>query len=252
MRWHDGAPFTAADVTYTFREVLLRYHSRTRASLGTALAAIEAPDDSTVIFRFAEPYAPLLQQLNVTEAPILPRHVFRGSDPQRNPANMAPVGTGPFRFVSYRPDDEVVYAANPDYFGGAPAIDRVVLRVIPDGGTQVVALEAGEVDWLFGVPGPDRARLRRDPDVRFIETRLNPGGSNCITTLSFNLDEPLLRDVRVRRAIAHGLDRAQFLERVAFGEGRVAAAPISSGIPFAHAPRRSTCPRTTPASRTAC
>jgi peptide/nickel transport system substrate-binding protein len=121
VRWHDGRPFTAADVTFTFEEVLLRYHSRTRASLGPVLSAVEALDDATVEFRFRRPYAPLLQQLNVVEAPILPAHLFAGTDPLRNPANTAPVVTGPFRFVDYRPDREIRFAANPDHFGGGAA-----------------------------------------------------------------------------------------------------------------------------------
>ncbi|MGI9077373.1 MAG: ABC transporter substrate-binding protein [Gemmatimonadaceae bacterium] len=235
VRWHDSKPFTSADVKFTFDEMLLKFHARTRASLGAALIRVGAPDDSTVEFLFRRPYAPLLQQLDVVEAPILPRHVYAGSDPLKNPANTAPIGTGPFRFVSYGASGEIRYAANTDYFRGRPALDNVVLRVIPDPGTQVIALEAGEVDWLFSVPGAERERLRRDPRFRLIQTAVNPGGSNCITTLGFNLDRATFRDVRVRRAIAHALDRRQFLERVSFGEGRVADAPISSRITFAHA-----------------
>jgi peptide/nickel transport system substrate-binding protein len=78
VRWHDGRPFTAADVEYTFEEVLLKYHARTRASLGPALSDVVAVDDSTVDFRFRRPYAPLLQQLDVSEGPIIPKHVFAG------------------------------------------------------------------------------------------------------------------------------------------------------------------------------
>jgi peptide/nickel transport system substrate-binding protein len=77
--------------------------------------------------------------------------------------------------------------------------------------------------------------LRRDPHFRFVTIAMNPGGSNCITTFGFNLDRPVFHDVRVRRAIAHAIDKQQLLERVAFGEGRVADAPISSRIAFAHA-----------------
>lgn len=235
VRWHDGARFTSADVKFAFDSVLLRFHARTRASLGAALDSIETPDDSTVVFRFKAPYAVLLQQLNVVEAPIVPRHLFVNTDPTTNPATRAPVGTGPYRFVSHTPDSEIRYVANADYFGGAPAIDRIVMRVIPDGSMQVVALESGEVDWLFGVPGPDRARLVRDTTVRLVQTTVNAGGSNCVNTLVFNLDQPVFADGRVRRAVAHGIDRQTFLERVEFGVGRVATKPISSRIPVAQA-----------------
>ena len=107
VRWHDGAAFTAADVKFTFEEVLLKLHARTRASMGAVLAGIDAPDERTVVFRFKQPYAPLLAQLDATEAPILARHVYQGSDPQTNPANVTPIGTGPFRFVSYARGTEI-------------------------------------------------------------------------------------------------------------------------------------------------
>ena len=236
VTWHDGEAFTSADVKFTFEELLLRLHSRTAASVGAVLESIEAPDPQTVEFRFTEPYAPLLLQLDVTEAPILPRHVYDGTDPQQNPANTDPVGTGPFMLRSYQPDSEIRFTANPDYFKeDLPRLDEVVMRVIPEAGNQVVALEAGEVDWLFGIPGPDLPRLQESGDVEFIETQVNPGGSNCIMTVSFNLDRPMFQDVRLRRAIGSALDKEQFVERVLFGQGRVAEAPVSSGIPFAHA-----------------
>jgi len=233
--WHDGTAFTSADVKFAFEEVLLQLHSRTRASLGPALAAIETPDELTVEFIFEEPYAPLLLQLDVTEAPIVARHVYEGSDPAENPANTEPVGTGPYRFVSYDPEAEIVFEKNPDYWNeGLPLFDQVVQRIIPEAGSQVIALENGEVDWLWGVPGPEQARLEADPAFSFLETSRNPGGSNCIMTVSFNLDRPITQDVAVRQAIASALDRDAFVERVIFGQGQVAQAPISSGIPWAH------------------
>jgi peptide/nickel transport system substrate-binding protein len=236
VRWHDGEPFTSADVVYTFEEVLLDLHARTAASVGAAIESIEAPDDLTVELRFTEPYAPLLQQLNVTEAPVLPAHIYEGTDPQENPANLEPVGTGPFRFVSYTPDSEIRLARNEHYFkDGLPHLDEVVLRIIPDDGSALAALEAGEVDFLFGAPGPDLERLRDDDTLSFLETSVNPGGSNCIMTVTFNLDRPMFADVDTRRAIGTALDRQQFVDRVAFGEGRVATAPISSNVPVGYA-----------------
>ena len=235
VRWHDGTPFTAADVKFTFEQLLMKYHARTRASMSPALKSVEAVDDSTVMFTFSRPYAPLLQQLDVSEAPILPKHVYEGSDPLHNPANIKPVGTGPFRFASYTPHSEIRYTTNRAYFRGAPTLGAVVLRIIPDKETQVAALEAGEVDWLYNVPAPSRKRLSADPRVQITHANLSLGGSNCITTLGFNLDRPWFRDIRVRKAIAHAVNRPQFVERVLFGEGRAADAPISSAIAFAYA-----------------
>ncbi|MBW3658502.1 MAG: ABC transporter substrate-binding protein [Actinobacteria bacterium] len=236
VTWHDGEPFTADDVVFTFEDALLELHARTKASMGSALESVEATDDHTVVFRFAEPYAPLLQQLNVTEAPILPRHVYGdGTALEEHPANAAPVGTGPFVFESYTEGSEIRATANPDYFKEGPFLDGLVMRVIPDEGTQLLALESGEVDFLWGVPGPDLARLQDDPDFVLESTPSNPGGSNCIMTIGFNLERPITADPAVRRAVGHALDRDRFVEQVLFGQGQVAQAPISSGIPWAHA-----------------
>ena len=236
VTWHDGKPFTAADVKFTFEEVLLKFHARTKASMGDVLAGIDAPDDRTVVFRFKRPYAPLLLQLDATEAPIVPRHVYQGSDPQANPANAAPVGTGAFKLASYKKGAEIRLARNAAYFRKPlPYLDEVVMRIIPDAGTQVLALESGEVDFLWGVPGPHQARLAGDARVRMAQTSYHPGGSNCIMTVSFNLDRLALKDGRVRRAVAAALDREAFLRQVIFNEGKVAAAPISSEIAWAHA-----------------
>jgi peptide/nickel transport system substrate-binding protein len=236
VAWHDGKRFTSADVKFTFEDVLLKFHARTKASMGDALAGIETPDDRTVVFRFKQPYAPLLQQLDATEAPIVARHVYQGSDPQTHPANASPIGTGPFKFVAYKKGAEIRLARNAAYFKRSlPNLDEIVMRVIPDTGTQVLALENGEVDFLWGVPGPQQSRLQSDARFRTAQTSYHPGGSNCLMTVSFNLDRPLLRDVRVRRAVALALDREAFLRQVLFNEGKVAAAPISSEITWAHA-----------------
>ncbi|HEV2761030.1 MAG TPA: ABC transporter substrate-binding protein, partial [Acidimicrobiales bacterium] len=105
VKWHDGRDFTSDDVKFSFERALLRLHSRTQASMGSAQVTIEAPDPRTVVFRFPNPYAPLLQQLNVTEAPIIPKHVYEGcadlSTAAACPANRQPVGTGPFKLDSY-------------------------------------------------------------------------------------------------------------------------------------------------------
>ncbi len=235
VTWHDGEPFTSADVKFSFEEVLLQFHARTRASMATSLESIEAPDDTTVVFDFAEPYGPLLLQLDVTEAPIVAKHIYEGTDPLEAPANLEPVGTGPFKFVSYTPESEIRFAANDDYFRGRPALDEIVQRIFPDSASSVIALERGEVQWLWGVPGPDQERLSSDESIEFLRTNRNPGGANCIMTVGFNLENPILADRNVRLAIAQALDRNAFLERVLFNEGRVAEAPISSGIGWAHA-----------------
>lgn len=109
------------------------------------------------------------------------------------------------------------------------------MRIIPEDANQLLAFEEGEVDWLWGVPGPDLERVQDDPGITTLSTTRNPGGGNCIMTVSFNLDRPTLQDQRVREAFALGIDRQPMLDNILFGSGAIAEAPISSGIPFAHA-----------------
>ncbi|HEX6385117.1 MAG TPA: ABC transporter substrate-binding protein [Anaerolineae bacterium] len=234
--WHDGEPFTSEDVKFTFENLLLNYHSRTKAGLENVLAGIDTPDEHTVVFRFSEPYAPLLQRLDVTEAPILPQHIYEGiEDPTQAEANLMPVGTGPFVFESYTPGTEVRLVRNDNYFKeGLPHLDEIVFRVIPEASTQVQALEAGEVDYIWRVPGPDVERLEASPDTNVIPVAAGPGGGFCIMTMTFNLEHEILQDPLVRQAFAHAIDRQQILDQVIFGQGRVAEAPISSEIAWAH------------------
>ena len=236
VRWHDGTAFTSADVKFGFEELLFRFHARARAGLAPAVKAIETPDARTVVFVLHRPHPALLRQLDVSEAPILPRHLYAGSDPNRNPANLQPVGTGPFRFESYRRDEQVVLVRNPAYFKpGLPRLERLVFRVLPNANTQVNALLAGEVDVLQRVSALDVQRLKGQP-VSVVDTRSAAGGANCVMTLAFNLDRPRTAELRVRQAVVHAVDRARLLELVAFGQGRVASAPIASGIAWAHLP----------------
>jgi peptide/nickel transport system substrate-binding protein len=232
VRWHDGVPFTSADVRFTFEEVLLRYHARTRSGLEGRLARIETPDDRTVAFHFTEPYAPLLQQLNVTEAPILPRHVYAGvADVTTAAANLRPIGTGPFRFVSFDADEQVVLERNPDYFKeGLPHLDRVVFRIVPDASTRLLALERGELDVVSGVPASEAARVEASPALTTYTPNSGPGGGFCVMTMTVNLERALLADHAVRVALAHAIDRQQLVEQVLYGSGRVATGPIHSGL----------------------
>jgi len=237
VTWHDGQPFTSADVKYTFENVLLQYHARTKAGLETVLAGIDTPDDCTVVMRFNQPYGPLLQRLDVVEAPILPKHVYEGTDIQNNPANNQPIGTGPFKFAEYSKGDRVRLVRNENYFKpGLPYLDELVFRIIPQATTATLAFEAGEVDYLISVPGPDMGRLQAVPGVTIATTSAGSGGSNCQDTLVYNLRRAPMSSLEVRQAFAYAIDRQQITDEVRFGQGRAAISPISSALGWAHNP----------------
>lgn len=237
VQWHDGRPLTSADVKFTFENLLLEFHPRTRQVLGTKLESIETPDERTVVFRLKQPFSALPLILSVGDAPILPKHIFEGTDPKTNPANEAPIGTGPFKFVSYQKDAELRLSRNTNYFReGLPYLDEVVFRVIPDGPAALQTLERGEVDIVDSADaGPDLQRLKDNPEFRVVVHTMDPTGANCGNLLGFNLDRPLFGDRRLRRAIGHGIDRQRLVDQIEFGYATVYTSPLHSGFEWAHA-----------------
>lgn len=233
VKWHDGEAFTSSDVKFTFLEMLLKYHARTKAGLEGPLAGIDTPDPNTVVFRFKNPYGPLLRRLDVIEAPILPEHLYKGTDVLTNPVNQKPVGTGPFKFLEWQRGQQITLVRNQNYFRpDKPQLERVVFRIIPNSTTAAAALEKGEADYLWSVDGPQTARLRALPNVTLEKSPSGAGGSYCINTLVPNIQAFPLKNLKVRQAIYHAIDRDFILDRVNFGQGRVANGPIASTLPF--------------------
>jgi peptide/nickel transport system substrate-binding protein len=201
------------------------------------LTSIEAPDEHTVVFKLKRPYSPLLQRLDVVEASIIPRHKYEGQDLLNGEATRRPVGTGPFRFVSYAPGNNVVLERNADYFRkGFPGVDRLVFRIIPNPSMSIAALEKGEIDYVGGVPGPDAERLRKAPGIAVVAGTGGPGGSICQDVLIPNITQQPFSDRRVRRAFAHAIDRGFIVDRVYFGQGTAATGPVSHLLTWAYTP----------------
>jgi peptide/nickel transport system substrate-binding protein len=233
--WHDGRPVTAADVKFTFEEVLLKYHGRTRAALGGNLEAIETPDPHTVLFRFKEPYAPFLALVDMVNAPILPQHVYAEGDVQKHPANSAPIGSGPFKFKDWVRGDHVTLVRNEQYFKpGKPHLDRIVVRITPDAAAATIAFEKGEVDYFLFPPPHQLAHLRQLTEVT-VTTRGREGFAGVVTLIP-NLRSSTLSHLKVRQAIAYAIDREVILDKVYFGNGVIATGPISRAIGWAYNP----------------
>lgn len=236
VRWHDGKPFTSADVKFTYMEILAKYHPTGR--LGFSLVtAIDTPDAHTVVVRLRKPFAPFLFMTNLSSGPVLPKHLLEGQDIATAEFNRKPVGTGPFRIAEAVKGSHYVLERNPDYFKkGRPYLDRVVLRVMPNPASRVLAFEKGEVDVLYSffLPREHAARLKTAPGVTFKDYMLFPE----VITLFFNLrDSKPLGDLRVRQAIAHAIDRAFIAEKGYFGLSRPGTSPIPSNLAWAHNPK---------------
>ncbi|MFN2504013.1 MAG: ABC transporter substrate-binding protein, partial [Acidimicrobiales bacterium] len=229
VRWHDGRPFSSADVKYSFEQVLTKLHSRT-ITLARVIEGIDTPDETTVVFRLRERYTPFLRWLDEDNGAILPRHLYEGTDPLTNPANARPVGTGPFKFDSAVPGDRITLVRNPEYFKkGLPYLDEIVFRIVPAPPQAVQAFEAGELNLLL-FPDPAQVeRLKAKPGT--VVTEDGREGFARVIRLIPNLRKKPFDDPRVRKAMAHAIDR-DFIARTAYaGTLKAATGPLSQFFP---------------------
>ncbi|MFC5508604.1 ABC transporter substrate-binding protein [Bosea massiliensis] len=226
VRWHDGKNFTAEDVAASIR-ILQKSHPRGRTVFQN-VTDIEIADPHTVTIVLSKPAPYLLYALAASESPIVPAHLYKDGDVQKNRANTAPVGTGPYRFSNWVRGSHATFVRNPDYWDTSkPHIDRLTVRFIPDAGARAAALEAGEVDLASENPVPlaDLDRLRKLPNLTATSEgyTYNANGRR----LEFNLDNPYLADAGVRQAVAHAINRVQLAEVVYLGYASPVVSPIS-------------------------
>jgi len=171
------------------------------------------------------------------EASIIPMHIYEGKNLLKDPANLMPIGTGPFKFVEYVKGDHITLQRNPHYFkAGLPYLDKLIFRIIPNATTATQALERGEVDYVDSVPGPDISRLRNNSQVTLVQGFGGSGGSLCQDTLIPNLTKAPFNKLDVRRAFYQALDRKFLLDHVYFDQGQVSTGPISRQMTWAYSP----------------
>jgi peptide/nickel transport system substrate-binding protein len=226
VKWHDGRPFTSADVAFTAMKIWKQMHPRNRVNMAK-LTTVDTPNASTAVFRLSEPAPFLLSVMNGNESQVVPKHIYDTDDIGKALVEKEPVGTGPFRFKEWRRGSAVIVEKNPDYWQkGKPYLDRIIYRVIPDEAARAVAFETGEVQ--FGSFGPVSAgnavRLAKLPHLA-IETR----GYEWFGTrflLELNTRRPYLADRRVRQALSHAINRDFILENIWFGFGQKATGPV--------------------------
>lgn len=198
VTFHDGRPLTSEDVAFTFEHIMApETFSPFGAALREAIASVETVDPLTIRFKLHRPFAPFL---NMLVLPILPKHIL---ERQKDFAGK-PIGSGPFKFVSQSPA-EIVLASNERYYGGAPKFDRLVLKVIADDNTRFLKMRKGELDLLINAIPLDKIdAVKQAPLSAMYRVIEEPGTS--YNYLALNLDDPVLRDVRFRRAVALAID----------------------------------------------
>jgi peptide/nickel transport system substrate-binding protein len=201
VKFHDGRPLTSRDVKWTFDSLLQGKVRSTKAAVYKFVDHIDTPDDFTVTFHMKEPSATLLWNLSDGAIGIVPY----GSATE---VTAHPIGSGPFKFVSAETDREVVIERNDDYWAEKPKLARVRFAVVPDATTQALELRKRSADLTINSLTPDTVlTLQREP---YLAVEHAPGTE--IQYLGFNLRDPILRDVRVRQAIAYALDRRPMIQ----------------------------------------
>jgi peptide/nickel transport system substrate-binding protein len=220
VKFHNGEPFDADDVVHTINFVVKPENKITNISNVAWMAGAEKVDQYKVRIRLKEPFPAALEYL-AGPVPIYPNEYHAQVGPKG--MNEKPVGTGPHKVVEHQPGRLVRFERNKDYFKDSPrpqpTIDKIELRLIPDRNTQQAELLAGGLDWIYNV-APDQAeQLKLVPNLE-----VQAGETMRIAFLQFNATDkspaPQLRDVRVRRAINHAIDRTAILKSVV-GGGRV-------------------------------
>ena len=224
VRWHDGRQVTVDDVVWSFEMSKLDETAYPERQALEYVARAERVDDRTVRFHFTGLHAePLADFMYWTP---MPKHLLEDVPPAKMinaPFNRQPVGNGPFRFVSWRANEQVVMEANEDYWAGRPYLDRVVFRVIPEPATAITELLSGGIDLYRNVPPSDMARLEASDAAQPLSWP-----TLGFTFLMFNLREPIFQDVRVRRALTMATDRRSLVDGLVQGYGEISTGPAAS------------------------
>ena len=229
VAWHDDAPFTAADVKFSVENANAKLHPWGRGAF-RALERIETPDPFTAVFRLKQPQASLMLGTDRACCAILPKHIWEKEDLLKSAYNRKPVGTGPYRFVEYAQGESIRYAKNGRYFAGAPQIDELVLRIVPDAAARVAAFENGDVDMIYhgALPFSDAPRLGKLAGTTVKQTDLRGAAYLGI----INSQRKPFDDNRVRQALAHAIDRAFIRANVATGYTMNMIGPVPPASPL--------------------
>ena len=230
VKFHDGTPFSARNVVRTFQRALdpstkggraeplapISGSAEFAAGRAKSISGLSAPDDSTIVITLSQPLASFPKLLAMPVASIVPDSI---------PADFGqhPVGTGPWTFVEWKHDDYLKFTRNPTYWGGAPATDTLIARIIPEPSTAVAEFESGNVDVLVIPQGETVAWEQTDEKSAMLQS----APALILYYLALNTTRPPLTDARVRQAINHAVDTKTILDQLMGGRGFLARGVVS-------------------------
>ncbi|MFZ1018729.1 MAG: peptide ABC transporter substrate-binding protein [Candidatus Cybelea sp.] len=226
IKWQDGVALTCNDLKFSWQVVINTHNNVITTDGFKDIGSIDCSDPAVAIVHMKRLYAPFLQQLWSVNGnmPILPEHILGKYNDDKGsfntaPFNSLPVGSGPFKVVAWHRGQDVELVANPDFYLGAPKLKQVIYKILPDENTAVTQLQTHELDLIglgTGLKWPVYAALAADPRNGLKAVRVD---AFAWSHVDFNLKEPIVSDLQVRRAIAYATDRGEIINKVQHGSG---------------------------------
>lgn len=213
VKWHDGEEFSSEDVKWTFEQIINEKGFASGSLSG--IEEITCPDKNTVVIKLDSPNSGILGYIAWFGTYIMPKHIYEGTDWLENPANQNPIGTGPFKFVEHKSGESVTIVRNDNYWGDKPYLDKVIFKIIPEQSTAYQAWLNEETDEnRNGVPANELSRFENDTDY-VIYDKLWPNRGY----IHFNMNKGKFADLKVRQAVACGIDRDEIFTKALKGIG---------------------------------
>jgi peptide/nickel transport system substrate-binding protein len=224
VRWHDGQPFTAEDVLFTYRLTIDPKTPTAYAGDFLKVKKAEVLDAHTFRVTYDKPFAPALMSWGSS---VMPKHLLEGKDVTKSPLARHPIGTGPYRFKEWKTGQKIVLVYNPDYFEGRPFLDGRIMRIIPDMATMFLELRARGIDQMGLTP----LQYTRQTENQYFRTHFRKYRylSFSYTYLGFNLQNPMFADRKVRQALACAVNKEELIDGVLLGLGKEASGPFKPG-----------------------
>ncbi|HEX7504570.1 MAG TPA: peptide-binding protein, partial [Syntrophales bacterium] len=224
VRWHDGQPFTAEDVLFTYRLTIDPKTPTAYAGDFLKVKKAEVLDPLTFRVIYDKPFAPALMSWS---SAVMPKHLMEGNDVTKSPLARHPIGTGPYRFKEWKTGQKIVLVYNPDYFEGRPYIDGRIMRIIPDMATMFLELRAKGIDQMGLTP----LQFTRQTENRYFQSNFHKYRylSFAYTYMGFNLQNPMFADRRVRQALAYAINKEELIDGILLGLGKEATGPFKPG-----------------------
>ncbi|MEU0373600.1 ABC transporter substrate-binding protein [Streptomyces sp. NPDC006283] len=223
VKFSDGKPFGAKDVVFTYRTILDEKTNNASRTELDAVKDVKAVGDDTVVFTLKYPYAPFAQR---TVLPIAPEHVAGKQDVNTGPFTTKPIGTGPYILTGWSKGEKLSFKANPDYWGGAPAVKKFTMAIIKDDDVRATRLRAGDLDGAILPPNLAKG-FKTEPGKKTYEAT-----TYDYRTVTLPTHNKVAGDTAVRRALDTAVDRQAMVDSILEGAGTPAHGPVPTGSPW--------------------